>query len=170
MYMCSLFPKEALDIMLDYYHPTSILDVGCGTGVSLDYFKTKKIDVLGIEGSKLAISKANNPNLIIQHNLNKPLALKQTFDVVWCFEVIEHIHPKYENNIIHILINHSDNIVLSAAQPGQGGHGHFNEKPLKYWIDKFENLNFIYLEKLSEDMRRTKDINAKNLLAFSKRR
>src|ERR1700687_3893087 len=45
MSMCSIFPKEILDLTLELYQPCSILDVGCGTGVSLEYFKSKGIAV-----------------------------------------------------------------------------------------------------------------------------
>ena len=42
MPMCSIFPKEILDLTLELFHPYSVLDVGCGTGISLDYFKIQR--------------------------------------------------------------------------------------------------------------------------------
>jgi len=135
--MCSIFPKEILDLTIELLHPRSILDVGCGTGISLDYFKSKGISVRGLEGSALAISKARNAALIQQHDLNQPIHLGQKFDLVWCFEVAEHIHPRYASALLETLTAHGDRILLSAARPGQGGLGHLNEQPRGYWDDLF---------------------------------
>ena len=44
------------------------------------------------------------------------------------------------------LIVHSDKILISAAQPGHGGHGHFNEQLPAYWVQKFKNLGYYYNE------------------------
>src|SRR3954467_8954749 len=91
--MCSIFPKEILDLTLELFRPRSVLDVGCGTGISLDYFLSKGVTVRGIEGSELAISKARNPQLISIADLNRAIDVQEKFDLVWCFEVAEHIHP-----------------------------------------------------------------------------
>ena len=91
--MCSLLPIKILDQVIKEFHPLSILDVGCGTGVSLEYFLQHNIDATGVENSKLAIKKSNVSEKIIRHNLKKELNLKQKFDLVWSFEVIEYIHP-----------------------------------------------------------------------------
>ena len=125
--MCSLFPEKIIDEILNEFHPKSILDIGCGTGVSLKYFLNQNINATGVENSKLAIKQSNIANKIIRHNLKKELNLKKKFDLVWSFEVIEHIHPQYENIFLNTLIRHGDRVIISAARPGQGGHGHFNE-------------------------------------------
>jgi len=114
--MCSIFPKEILDLTIELFHPRSVLDVGCGTGVSLDYFKSKGITVRGLEGSALAISKARQPRLIRQHDLSEPIDLGETFDLVWCFEVAEHIHPRHVSALLTSLTNHGKRILLSAAR------------------------------------------------------
>jgi hypothetical protein len=50
--------------------------------------------------------------------------------------VAEHIPPEYESIFIENLIScNRKGIILSWAIPGQGGHGHFNEKPNDYVID-----------------------------------
>src|SRR5688500_8998922 len=61
LWMCSLLPIKILDWLIDNLQPKSILDIGCGTGKSLDYFLERGIDVQGIEGSTLAVSKAKHP-------------------------------------------------------------------------------------------------------------
>jgi SAM-dependent methyltransferase len=141
---CSLQPIPLLEACLEWHAPKSVLDVGCGTGKSLDWLLSKGIDALGVEGSEAAIRHAENPEKIQRHDLNTPLELGRTFDLVWCFEVAEHIHPDFTDAFLSTLTKHSDHIVMSAAHPGQGGIGHFNEQPRIYWIEKLARLGFVH--------------------------
>jgi len=165
--MCSIFPKEILDLTIDLFRPRSVLDVGCGTGVSLDYFTKKGISVRGLEGSALAISKARQPQLIQQHDLSKSIDLGERFDLVWCFEVAEHIHPRHVAALLQTLTNHSDRILLSAARPGQGGLGHLNEQPPEYWVNQMKARNFA-LAGETDRYRTLPDHFAENILVFER--
>ncbi len=167
MSMCSIFPKEILDLTIHLYHPQSVLDVGCGTGISLDYFLSKGIAVRGLEGSDLAISKARHGDHIRQHDLNEPLDLGEKFDLVWCFEVAEHIHPRHVAALLDTLTRHGDRILLSAARPGQGGLGHLNEQPPEYWIDLLEERGFA-LDRETGKYRALPDHFAANILVFER--
>lgn len=167
MSMCSIFPKEILDLTIELFQPRTILDVGCGTGISLDYFTSKGMEVRGLEGSALAISKARHPTLIRQHDLNAPLDLGEKFDLVWCFEVAEHIHPRYVSALLATLTNHGDRILLSAARPGQGGLGHLNEQEPGYWIALMQERGFD-LAGETECYRALPDHFAENILIFER--
>jgi SAM-dependent methyltransferase len=165
--MCSIFPKEILDLTIDLFRPRSVLDVGCGTGISLDYFKSKGISVRGLEGSSLAISKARNASLIHQHDLNQPIDLAEKFDLIWCFEVAEHIHPRYVTSFIETVTAHGNLILLSAARPGQGGLGHLNEQPPEYWIALLQDRGFA-LRPETDRYRSLPDHFAENILVFGR--
>ncbi|MEO8044787.1 MAG: methyltransferase domain-containing protein [Spartobacteria bacterium] len=167
MSMCSIFPKEILDLTIELFQPRSVLDVGCGTGISLDYFKSKGISTRGLEGSALAISKARHGSSIRQHDLNEALDLGEKFDLVWCFEVAEHIHPRYTPALLATLTNHGNRIVLSAARPGQGGLGHLNEQPPEYWIALMQERSF-ELGRATERYRSLPDHFAENILVFER--
>ena len=90
----------------------------------------------------MAISKAHHPELMMQYDLNQELQLNRKFDLVWSFEFVEHIHPKYIDNLMNSFANHADKVILSAAHPGQGGEGHFNEQLPAYWIAQFKRFGF----------------------------
>jgi 2-polyprenyl-3-methyl-5-hydroxy-6-metoxy-1,4-benzoquinol methylase len=168
LFMCSLFPKKILDQVIAEIQPKSVLDVGSGTGVSLAYLIENGMKATGVENSDIAIEKSPVKEHIIKHNLNNVLQLNKKFDLVWCFEVIEHIHPDYEANFLQTLVNHADRIVLSAARPGQGGHGHFNEQEPAYWIKRFADLGYTYEEDFSNRLKATGDMHAENILSFRK--
>ncbi|MBX9782824.1 MAG: class I SAM-dependent methyltransferase [Chitinophagaceae bacterium] len=168
LFMCSLFPEKVLDIVTTEVKPLSVLDVGCGIGLSLQYYLSKGIDAVGIENSNIAISQSGVKEKIVKYNLNKELNLNRIFDLVWCFEVIEHIHPDYETAFLKTLTNHSSNILISAAKPGQGGHGHFNEQLPGYWISKFKQLGYQYDERFTEKLKATNETHCENLLFFKR--
>ena len=166
MDLCSLLAARMLTVALEMFRPTSVLDVGCGTGRALDWFLERGVDAIGIEGSVLARSKAIHPERIHTRNLNNPVDLSRRFDMVWSFEVAEHIHPKFVDNFLRTLTIHSNVIVLSAAPPGQGGEGHFNEQPPQYWIDKFYQLGFEYNQTAAEHFHQTGEFYCENMLVF----
>jgi SAM-dependent methyltransferase len=166
MDMCSLFPQGLLDEAIAVFQPRSVLDLGCGTGRSLEYFHSKGIDVFGLEGSELAISKSAHPALIRQVDLNHEVELGRKFDLVWSYEVVEHIHPEYVQALLRTFSNHADQVVLSAARPGQGGQGHFNEQPPEYWIGKFAEHGYTHDEEATRRLRAVPEEFSANMLAF----
>lgn len=169
LWMCSLFPQKVLDTIISQLNPRSVLDVGCGTGVSLSYFLQNGIDTKGVENSAPAIAQSPVKEHILKSNLNKELNLHRKFDLVWSFEVIEHIHPLYEAAFLKTLVNHADVIIISAARPGQGGHGHFNEQQPEYWIHRFDELQYNYDMPLTELLRSINDMHAENILCFKRK-
>ena len=166
--MCSLSPTALVDLIIEKFQPKTVLDVGCGTGVSLQYFLAQGMEAVGLENSKLAIARSPVSKEIIRHNLKKKLKLRQKFDLVWSFEVIEHIHPQFEGIFLNTLVNHSDRIIISAAVPGQGGHGPFNEQLPEYWIRRFSDLGFKFNAEITGYFRSIQGISSENILIFEK--
>ena len=116
---------------------TSIVDVGCATGDIVREMQERGLDSWGVEGSSAVCDFAVCRNLVI-YDLRVPgTILPMKFDICLCLEVAEHIEEEYTDTFVDHLVNLSDIVVLSAAPPGQGGHGHVNCKPYEYWKDKF---------------------------------
>ena len=166
LWMCSLFPKKIIDEVIARFHPRSVLDVGCGTGKSLEYFAELGVEVVGLEGSALAISKSPLREKMRCLNLNEPIDLGRRFDLVWSFEVAEHIHPRYADTLLETRVRHGDRVVISAATPGQGGEGHLNEQPPEYWIEKFRARGFSYDAETTSVLRATGERHCENMLVF----
>lgn len=166
MGMCSHRPELLLRYVLDRFRPGSVLDFGCGTGRALDYFLAQGVDAFAVEGSVKAISLAQRPDLIRRHNFEKPLDLGRKFDLLWCFEVVEHIRPAKVDVLLDSLTRHGNLLVLSAARPGQGGDGHFNEQPPEYWIEKLRARGFFLLPEETTALRAFPVTHSGNMLVF----
>lgn len=167
--MGSLFPKEVLNWVIATFRPNSVLDLGCGTGKSLDYFLDAGIDAVGVEGSQLAISKAKSSERILRRDMREPLWLNRRFELVWCFEVLEHLPEKFADQLVQSMTIHSDVVLVSAARPGQGGEGHFNEQPPDYWIKKFAEKSYVLLEPETHHVRNLDSHWGPNLMVFKRR-
>ena len=94
-------PWSEFDIFLnqmDFEEEQKLLDVGCGNGRLLDFFKDQPIDYTGLDNNKklLAIArktrKQENKKIIFKYGdiLKLPFPTN-TFDTVWCIAVLHHI-------------------------------------------------------------------------------
>jgi len=87
---------------------------------------------------------------------NKKFEKGRNEELALCLEVAEHLREEDADTLVETIIGASDNIIFSAAVPGQGPRsiGHINEQPPEYWIEKFANKNYIYLKEQTENMRK----------------
>ena len=165
--MCSLLPVRKLERIVSLVGPRTILDAGCGTGRTTVYLHRRGLETLGVEASRVAIRGSERPDLIRQYDLRFALDLKQSFDLIWCFEVAEHIHPKFVNTFVDNLVCHSKVVALSAAPPGQGGEGHFNEQPQSYWEAKFADRGYALHAEWTAAMQQVDEFYSENMMVFT---
>jgi 2-polyprenyl-3-methyl-5-hydroxy-6-metoxy-1,4-benzoquinol methylase len=164
--MASLHPSRKVARIIELVRPRTVVDFGCGTGSTLRQFVETGIAALGVEASRAAIRASGHPDLIKRHDLRRPLDLKRRFDMAWCFEVAEHIHPSYVETFVDNLCRHSNIITLSAAPPGQGGEGHFNEQPKSYWVAKFEKRGYFLHSDWTAQMQSVQEFYSENMMVF----
>lgn len=149
---------EFVKVVLKYYSPKSIVDIGCGVGIYLKEFNKKGIEnLLGIDGSPAARDEflLSSDKLII-FDLAKKYKFEKKYDLALCLEVAEHLRAEDADVLVETIIDSANDIIFSAAVPGQGPRsiGHINEQPPEYWIKKFEDKKYNYLEEQTKEMRR----------------
>ncbi len=139
-------PREVVPIILKMLTVNSVLDVGCGTGTWLRAFEENGVkEYMGIDGEHLSIEKLQVPskNFLIV-DLISVWSLKRKFDLVVSLEVAEHLPESHAEEFVNRLVAHGDNILFSAAVPGQGGQNHINEQWPAYWRDKFLQYGYYF--------------------------
>jgi hypothetical protein len=89
---------------------------------------------------------------------------------VWCFEVAEHIHPQYVDVFVENLARHAPVVAMSAAPPGQGGEGHFNEQPQQYWENRFSDHGFKLHSGWTWALQAVEEFYSENVMVFVRAR
>ena len=135
---------EILPIVIELLKPSSIADVGCGSGHWLAAASELGVtNVLGVDGDWVKESQlAIPPEKFVAHDLSTPLKLGRRFDLALSLEVAEHLPESAAGTFIHNLCSAADVVLFSAAIPGQGGRHHVNEQWPAYWADLFQDAGY----------------------------
>ena len=147
----------------------SVIDVGCGRGISTKWFLDHGADVsvhtfllvqlcetaaccmltvagylfrLCVEGSNDAIAKSYLPkDRIVAHDFSLgPYWPEKTYDMAWCVEVLEHVARPYMKN--YQTIFHKAAIIV-ASHSVWGGHHHVEVHPDWWWVVRMELAGFM---------------------------
>ncbi|MDD2752554.1 MAG: class I SAM-dependent methyltransferase [Candidatus Omnitrophica bacterium] len=86
----------AYEFASKYVSGKKVMDLGCGEGYGADYLAGYATDVLAVDYEYSAIAAAGNKykrdNLRFQRlDINEMASLKENFDIICSFQVIEHI-------------------------------------------------------------------------------
>jgi SAM-dependent methyltransferase len=133
-----------IPLLIEHIRPSSVLDVGCGQGAWLAVWRELGVtDVTGVDGDYVAQDDLLIPREhFLARDLTESLGLDRRFDLVQSFEVAEHLRPEASATFVDSLCAHGDIVAFSAAQPGQGGEGHVNERNLSTWAAEFARRGY----------------------------
>jgi len=124
----------------------SIADVGCGSGAYAAEFNRRGLNVWAGEYAATGRWIARQQGLTPQRfDVTDPSTHpNKTFDLAYSIEVAEHLPDALADRFVGFLVRMSGLLIVTAAVPGQGGHGHINEQPAEYWISKFAAQGFTF--------------------------
>lgn len=134
-----------------------ILDVGCGEGHSLKFFRELGCDVVGLEGIP-----QDDPD-IYEFDFTAPGvlpkdALKEDFDLVWCCEFVEHVDEDKAAAFVPIF-RLGKIVLMTHAFPGQLGTHHVNCRDTEYWKGFMTAAGFEFSPGMTT---KTREVAAKN--------
>ena len=132
-------------LLCELFEPSSVVDVGCGTGVWLAEFLRHGVDeVHGIDGPWVDPSQLNiDPACFEGIDLSDPPRARRRFDLVTSFEVAEHLPEQAAASFVEYLTGLGETVAFSAAIPFQGGTNHLNEQWPGYWSDLFAERDYL---------------------------
>lgn len=167
-------PGKLVPLFMEWFQPSSVIDVGCGKGFFLSEFKRLGVEVAGIEGEwvgREALADGIDQEMITKADLNNAIETDQKYDLALCFEVAEHLHESSADNLVDLLSDLADTVLFSAAVPGQTGQGHINEQWPDYWIEKFAERGYTCYDFIRPEIWEIDEVSSwykQNMLCFSK--
>lgn len=128
--------------------PTSVVDVGCGTGEWLAVFLQLGVgEILGIDGSWVPSELMHiPPRCFAIHDLSGPLALDRSFDLALSLETAEHLPPEHAPTFVESLVRLAPLVAFSSAVPYQPGVNHRNLQWPAYWATLFGKHGYVALD------------------------
>lgn len=137
-------------VLMEWFAPKSVLDVGCGVGTWCASFERQGVPVVtGLDGpwvDKKALQM--KPEGFVSFDFAaapKPYAPplpQKRYDLAISFEFLEHVAHAHAPAVVEFMTGASDLIVSGAAIPGQGGRHHVNEQWPSYWSELFAARGF----------------------------
>ena len=124
--------------LVDRFAAKSVLDVGCGEGHAVHFFRQLGLIVHGIDGLPINVSRAVTP-ISLHDILSGPFVMP--VDLVWSCEVAEHIAPERVDYFLDTLAN-GRVVAMTHATPGQDGYHHVNCQAAEYWIEKMAQRGY----------------------------
>lgn len=153
-------PTNVINFIVNRYKPKTCLDVGCGPFGSMRIFKSLGIYVWGIDGDDQILYRDDLKEFYINFSIvdleRSPYFFPVKFDLVWSYEVAEHIENS-ENFVLTITENCNKILAITHAVPGQGGYHHVNCQDDNYWVNKICSKGFRYLNDISLNARKLGD-------------
>jgi hypothetical protein len=117
--------RAAFRTLREAHQPRSVLDVGCGKGTWLRAALDSGVrDVVGVDGVQIPADELLIPA-----------------DAFRCFD-LRHLEQSHADTLTATLVRHSDQIIFSAACPGQPGQHHVNCKWPEWWQSRFNALGY----------------------------
>ena len=147
------YERQMWEWAIDKFNVRSIMDVGCGMGYSTLFFtKHPSIErVLCIEGSTDAIEHSLVPDNTIQHDFTKgPYWPQESYDMLWCIEMLEHVEEKY---MPYYMATFKKAKLLFVTAAVLGGWHHVNVQKKDYWVEVFQSYGFIFLPNITTQAR-----------------
>lgn len=135
--LCKVAPhneRHILALFSLFGIPDSYIDVGSGIDTMVKTAAKLGVRSKGIDILDSVVQSNDPPYFHINHDLNKVYRTKETFDLVTCLEVAEHLEDgKALCKTLALLVKLGGILVFTAATPGQGGIDHISLRPPSDW-------------------------------------
>ena len=125
--------------------PRSVLDVGCAMGLLVEQLRIRGVEAWGIDVSEFAIGNVHSS--VAQYcavssaaDEALPNGFPQSFDLVTCIEVIEHLEDEAVLPALENLTTLADRLLFSSSPEDYAEATHLNVKPPDEWSARLAGL------------------------------
>ncbi|KAL3780208.1 hypothetical protein HJC23_007532 [Cyclotella cryptica] len=143
--------------MVEHWSIKSLLDVGCGKGVSTAWFVLHGLEfVQCVEGSHDAVSQNIVPPSdeyprVVEHDFSLgPWWPPRTVDAVWCVEFTEHVGRIYQPNY---LPSFRSAALVFVTHSNWGGWHHVEVHDDEWWRTRWEAAGLVFSQSMTNEAR-----------------
>lgn len=146
------FDPTVLTYLKDTFDIETMLDVGCGLGCTVMAARELGLKAWGVDGDPYC-----RPDIL--HDFSDgPMENSYPFlDLVWSMEFLEHVEERFMPNYMPAF-QAGKYAFVTFAPPGKKGHHHVNCQPQNYWVDRFAEYGFTWLQAETAHIRDISDI------------
>ena len=137
------FFRKIADRLIEDFQPKTALDAGCAIGLLVEALRDRGVDAEGVDFSEFAVTHSRDdirPFLRVG-SITEPLTKR--YDLITCFEVVEHMPREEADRAIANLCGFSDEIILTSTPMHFRDPTHTNIHPQEYWTERFARQGFI---------------------------
>jgi SAM-dependent methyltransferase len=137
------FFGKIADRLIDDFHPKTALDAGCAIGLLVEALRDRGVEAEGVDFSEFAISHSREDirRFLRVGSITEPLP--RHYDLITCFEVVEHMPPAEADRAIANLCAFTDEVILTSTPTHFRDPTHTNIHPQEYWTERFARQGFI---------------------------
>ena len=150
---CGDIPYVRSEYWLRFFHaisdhivrslrPRSVLDAGCAKGFLVEAFWERGVEAYGIDISPYAIGEVRKDMQPYCRCVSLTDPIDGRFDLVTCFEVLEHIPDGAAQEAIRNLTAATDTILFSSTPIELTEPTHINVRPTIGWLRLFADAGF----------------------------
>lgn len=134
--------------LIQWFSPTSVIDLGCGIGEWLAEFEAAGVgDIQGVDGTYVDRKQLAIPNSAFKaHDFVEHLEIGRRYDLAMSVEVAEHLEADHGASLVRSLVEAADVVLFSAAAPHQAGVKHVNCQWPAYWSRHFRDHGFATID------------------------
>jgi GT2 family glycosyltransferase/SAM-dependent methyltransferase len=122
--------------------PRRVLDAGCAKGFLVEALWERGVEAYGIDISEYAIREVRKDMQPYCHQAPLTSPIEERFDLITCFEVLEHVAPEDAQAVIQNLTGATDTILFSSTPTGWMDPTHINVQPTIGWLRLFADSGF----------------------------
>ena len=150
---CGHIPYERSDFWLRFFHsiadqivralrPRRVLDAGCAKGFLVEALWERGVQAYGIDVSEYAIGEVRKDIRAYCRQASLTDPIEGRFDVITCFEVLEHMPEEEALAAIRGMTTAADAILFSSTPTDLTEPTHVNVRPTISWLHAFADSGF----------------------------
>lgn len=151
---CGGIPYERNDHWLTFFHgiadqivrslhPRRVLDAGCAKGFLVEALWERGVETYGIDFSEHAIAEVRMDMQPYCRRASLTDPIEGHFNLITCFEVLEHLTHEDARVAIHNLTTATDAILFSSTPTELTEPTHINVQPTIGWLRQFAVHSFM---------------------------